>query len=317
MSVVLALSTILMIIKFVAFFITHSNAIFTDALESIINVVAGAFSLFGVYYSSKPKDEDHPYGHGKVEYISAGFEGGMIFLAGIAIVVKASYAFIFPNLLHAIDNGLYLIAFTGLCNFIAGQYLIRFGKKNHSATMVANGRHLVADMVSTIGIIVGLVLITLTGKVWIDNAVAILFGLYILITGYRLMKSSVNNLLDEADYDELKNIVAILNKARKTQWIDFHNLRVLKHGNLLHVDCHITLPWYMTFEEAHNEVSSTEKIVKESIDRETDFFIHADPCIPASCKICTIADCKVRKETFQNRIEWTLENLLPNQKHGS
>ena len=312
---VLIIGVVIMILKFAAFFITRSNAILTDALESIINVVAGSFALYSLYYSSRPKDSDHPYGHGKIEYLSSALEGSLISIAGIAIIIKSVYSFFYPQSLQALDIGLYLTLLTGAGNCIMGLYLIRYGKTHQSTAMVADGRHLLSDTVSSVGIVVGLLIIYLTRIYWLDNLVALIAGGYIMYMGYSLLKESVTGLLDEADVEKLKLVIAILNKSRREKWIDMHNLRVLKYGAHLHVDAHITLPWYDNLEETHKEVSLVENLIKKQLGNELEFFIHADPCIPTSCPICVVQNCPVRQADFVKRLEWTLENMLPDEKH--
>lgn len=309
-------SIVLMSVKFVAFFITHSNAILTDALESIINVSAGAFALFSIYFASQPKDENHPYGHGKMEYFSAGLEGGLILIAGTYIIAKSIFDFSHPVTIHSLDIGLYLSVFAGFCNYLMGTYLLKKGKAHNSALMTADGKHLLSDTVSSIGLVVGLTIVFFTKIYWLDNVIAIIFGMFIIYTGYKLLKESVNNLLDEADYGKLNQLIEILNKNRRKKWIDMHNLRVLKYGSHLHLDAHITLPWYDNLEDSHAEVSAVEKLIKEKLEGEVEFFIHADPCLPISCPICIMDDCKVRKAEFAKKLEWTMENVLPDQKHS-
>jgi cation diffusion facilitator family transporter len=315
MRVILIIGCILMIIKFAAFFITHSNAILTDALESIINVIAGGFALYSLYYSAQPKDSDHPYGHGKIEYLSSGLEGSLIIFSGIAIIIKSIHSFFNPVELHSLDIGLYLTFLTGICNYVMGRYLIRYGKSHHSTAMIADGKHLVSDTVSSIGIIIGLLIIYFTKIYLLDNLIAIIAGIYICYTGYTLLKESVTSLLDEADVEKLNIVIDILNKSRREKWIDMHNLRVLKYGAHLHMDAHITLPWYDDLEKSHTEVTLVESLIKKQLGDEFEFFIHADPCLPISCPICVVQNCPVRKAEFVKRLEWTLENLLPDKKH--
>jgi cation diffusion facilitator family transporter len=315
MRAVLIIGCILMIVKFAAFFITHSNAILTDALESIINIVAGGFALYSLYYSSQPKDSDHPYGHGKIEYLSSGLEGSLIVVSGIAIIIKSIHSFFFPTELHSLDIGLYLTLLTGVCNYVMGRYLIRFGERHNSTAMIADGNHLISDTVSSVGIVIGLIIIYFTKLYWLDNLIAVLAGLYICYTGYKLLKVSVTSLLDEADVEKLEMVIGILNKSRREKWIDMHNLRVLKYGTHLHVDAHITLPWYDDLETSHAEVVLVENLIKKQLGDELEFFIHADPCLPTSCPICVVQNCPVRRAPFVKRLEWTLENLLPDEKH--
>src|SRR5688572_22141323 len=178
------ISMLLLVIKFLAWYMTHSNAILTDALESIVNVVAGAFALFSIYYASQPRDQNHPYGHGKMEFLSAGFEGGLIFIAGITIIVNSVYAFFQPVKIHSLDIGVLLSSVAGAVNFITGKILISKGKKASSLLMIANGKHLVSDTISSVGLVAGLVLMLFTGLYWIDQVMALAFGIIILITGF-------------------------------------------------------------------------------------------------------------------------------------
>ena len=308
-------SSVLMIIKFSAYFITHSNAILTDALESIINVIAGAFALYSLYIASKPADLEHPYGHGKVEFFSAGFEGGLILIAGLSIIIKSVYAFFYPTEVHSLDKGALIAGIAGLLNYFLGKTLVSIGKKHQSILMIADGKHLISDTVSSIGMIVGLLIVYFTGWMWLDNVIAIVFGGFILFTGYKLLKQSVTDLLDEADFEKLNELTKVLNENRHINWIDIHNLRVIKYGSQLHIDSHITLPWFMNLQEVHKEVAAVEALLKKYLGNDTELFIHSDPCLPDSCSLCAINDCPQRKNNFISRPQWTLDNMLPNEKH--
>ncbi len=316
LSITLFISSVLMLIKFAAWIITHSNAILTDALESIVNVFAGAFALYSVRYAAKPKDEDHPYGHGKIEFLSVGLEGTLIAIAGISIVVKSVYNLYYPHEIDSLDIGLYLTLFTGLVNLIMGFYLQKKGKELHSVTLTADGKHIISDAYSSGGLIIGIILIWISGISWMDSVVAILFGLFILYTGYKLMRKSLAGVLDEVDYALVNEIVEVLNKNRKEEWIDIHNFRVIKYGSNLHIDCHITLPWYYSLEQSHSLVTEVENILTKESENHVEVFIHADPCLPVSCSICSLKNCAERKHDFVKRIEWTNEVILKNKKHS-
>lgn len=316
MSLVLLVTTLLGGLKFLAYWLTNSNAILTDALESLINIAAGGFALFSIYYSGLPRDENHPYGHGKIEFISAGFEGGLILIAGLAMIGKAIYGFIEPRDLQQLNTGIMITALGGVINWIMGKFLIKKGESYDSLTLTADGKHLLTDTYSSIALVVGLGIIYLTGIYWLDNVLTIVFGAFILFTGFRLIRSSVAGLLDETDYQTLESIIAILNKHRREKWIDIHNLRVQKYGNRLHIDCHLTLPWYDQLEEVHKEVEALEYLVNDQMPNRVELFVHADPCRPTSCPICVVQNCPVRQYAFQERIDWQLENLLPNRQHN-
>jgi len=315
MKLVLIASFILMVLKFFAYFITNSSAILTDAIESIVNIFAGSFALYSLYYAAKPKDEDHPYGHGKIEFLSTGVEGGMVTLAGAAMFVKGVFAFFNPHELQNIDIGLGISVFSGIVNYFLARLLIKKGTKFHSTTLIADGKHLLTDTWSSVGLVIGLIIIYCTQLFWIDSLITVGLGAVIIYTGINLVKESIFNLLDKADYVKIEHLISVLNSKRNPSWIDIHNLRVVKYGSVVHVDCHMTLPWYYTLEEAHKEVDDLDKLATTEFSHEIEFFIHADPCLPKSCSICEMKDCKVRKNDFVKRLEWNMSNVLPDTKH--
>lgn len=313
--ILVTVGLVLMAGKFIAYFITHSNAILTDAMESIVNVVAGGFTLYGLYLTAKPRDENHPYGHGKIEFISSGIEGGLIAGAGLMILFKSIYNLIEPHEIHQLDVGLYITAIAGAINFGMGAFAARRGKNIGSLPLEATGKHLMSDGWSTLGLLVGIGLILFTGWLWLDSVVAILFGLLILYTGIKILRPSIAGIMDEADYEVLEQIANILEENRRPAWIDVHNMRVIKYGSTLHIDCHVTIPWYYTTRGAHDEIEAIDELINKRITSRVEFFIHVDPCLPNSCPICTIENCEVREHAFQEKIPWTLKNVLRNEKH--
>lgn len=315
LSWVLAIGVLLMAVKFLAWWLTNSNAILTDALESIINIVAGSFALYSLVVAAKPRDRNHPYGHGKIEFISAGFEGSLIFLAGAAIIGKSVYNLVYPQTIQQLDTGIYLTILTGGINFLMGTFLVRRGRKVHSLILQASGEHLQSDAWSSLGLIVGLGIVFLTGLDWLDNVVAFLFGLIILLTGIRLMRRSLAGIMDEADYHLIEKMVGVLDEHRQEDWIDVHNLRVIKYGATLHIDCHMTLPWYFNTREAHTQVKAFEEMVRKYSIRPVELFIHVDPCEPVSCRVCQKTNCPVRQHPTEQRLTWTLDNIMENKRH--
>lgn len=315
-AIITGIGVILFFMKLTAWYITGSNSILTDALESLVNITAGGVGLYSLYLASLPRDENHPYGHGKIEFISASIEGSLIFVAGGIIALKAGYNFFFPLQLQSLDTGIILIASAGLVNYTMGFILQKRGEKVHSLTMVAGGKHLKSDGWSTLGLLAGLTAILITDITWIDNVVTIIFGAYIVFTGIQILKKSVSGIMDEMDFDLLKPLTDKLNLLRREKWIDVHNLRVIKYGTMLHVDCHITVPWYLNVQEAHAEVFGIEDEISDLQGRPVEWFIHVDPCHEGSCRFCTIANCEVRKHPFEKRIEWDQVSLTTNKNHG-
>ena len=309
------ISILLLITKTIAWYITGSVAILTDAFESIVNVVAGLIGVYSLYVSAKPMDRDHPYGHGKAEFISAAIEGSMISIAGILIIYEAINNLIHPHVIKKLDYGIILVAVTGLVNYIAGAACIKTGKKNNSLALISSGKHLQTDTWSTLGIVVGLILILITDLIWLDSAVAILFSLFILFTGYKILRSSVAGIMDEADTALLEKMVQMLNANRRENWIDLHNLRIIKYGSRIHLDCHLTVPWYLNVHEAHAEIDALSALVKNEYGESVELFVHSDGCLDFSCNICTKTDCTVRKHPFEKKVVWTMENISSNRKH--
>lgn len=315
-KIITSLSIVLFILKIVAWYLTGSVAILTDALESIVNVIAGLIGVYSLYVSAKPKDYDHPYGHGKAEFLSAAVEGTLIAVAGFVIIYEAINNLQHPHVIKKLDYGIILVAITAVINYIAGAICIKTGKKNNSLPLIASGKHLQSDTWSTTGIVVGLLLMLLLPHIfWLDSAVAILFSLIIIYTGYKIIRSSIAGIMDEADEELLKKMVAMLNANRRENWIDLHNLRIIKYGATIHLDCHLTVPWYLNVHEAHNEIDSLSALVKNEYGEAVELFVHSDGCLDFSCSICTKQDCNVRKHPFEKKIEWTMANISSNNKH--
>jgi len=315
-KIVAVISLLLFIVKTAAWYITGSVAILTDAMESIVNVVTGFFGVYSLYISAKPMDQDHPYGHGKVEFISAAIEGTFVTIAGFFIIYKAVNNLLHPHEIQKLDYGVVLVAITGLINYFAGATCIRTGKKNNSLALISSGKHLQSDTWSTLGIIVGLILILFTNLTWIDSAVAILFSFIIIFTGYKIIRSSVAGIMDEADTALLKQMVVMLNNNRRENWIDLHNLRIIKYGSRMHLDCHLTVPWYLNVNEAHKEIDALSSLVKKEYGESVELFVHSDGCMDFSCRICTKSDCPVRQHLFERKVQWTMENISNNHKHS-
>ena len=311
----LVVSAGLVAIKFYAYRLTHSQAVLTDALESIINVFTSGFALYSIYLAGLPKDENHPYGHGKIEYLSIGFEGALIFIAGVFIFYSATVSLIHPHPVSQPDWGVALLSLTAVVNFIVGLVLIRSGKKLNSISLVGDGQHLYIDALSSLASSAALVLVAFTGIVQFDGAAALLLGIFILVNGYRMLRRAVSGLMDETDAAVVTEVIAELQARRRPAWIDVHNLRVQRYGANLHIDCHMQMPYYFSLEAIHNELNSIEELIKQHSEGEVEMFVHADPCTPRACSFCHMPECPVRQHAFSQEIEWTLENAVKNERH--
>jgi cation diffusion facilitator family transporter len=310
-----ALSVVLFAAKIVAYYLTNSLAILSDALESIVNVVAGGIGLYSLFIAAKPSDEDHPYGHGKAEFVSAAVEGTLIVAAGVLILYETVQHFITPTPVGQLDSGLVMVGITAVINYIAGYVCLSIGNKNNSLALKASGRHLQTDTWSTVAIIVGLSVMLVTGLYWIDKLIAAAMSLYIIYNGYKIIRQSLAGIMDEQDMQLLQDIVDVLNKNRRVNWIDLHNFRIIKYGSHLHIDCHLTVPWYLNVHEAQGEIDTLINLITTKFGAMIEFFVHTDGCQPFSCRLCNKFSCPVRQHNFEHKVEWTLDNLLTNQMH--
>ena len=314
-SWILFIAVLLFSIKIIAWWLTRSVAILTDALESIVNVIAGIVGLYSLTIAYKPRDSNHPYGHGKAEFLSAAIEGTLIMLAGVFIIYEAVSQLIHPKELQQLNYGILLVGISAIINFVVGYYAVKKGRENNSEALEASGHHLKSDTYSTLAIIVGLFLIYFTHIHQLDSIIAIIMSVVIMIIGYRIARKSVAGIMDEADEKILGKVIARLNNSRQSNWIDIHNLRVIKFGNVLHVDCHMTVPWYLNVREAHEEIDKLRKLIQSEFGSVMEFFVHSDGCIPDCCPVCIKTDCHVREHPFIKKIEWEMQNAIPNKKH--
>lgn len=312
------LSLVLFLGKMGAWYLTHSVTVLTDALESIVNVIAGFLGLFSLILAARPRDTNHPYGHGKAEFLSSAVEGTLILLSGLVIIYEAVHHLIEPPQLQRLDTGIYIIAGAGIINYLAGKYAEREGAKSNSLVLVSAGKHLQTDAYSTVAIVIGLLILVLTGNkwAWIDSAVALSFALITMITGYKVLRRSISGMMDEMDLVLLDKVIKVLQENRQPQWIDLHNLRVIQYGSLMHIDAHTTLPRYFQVWEADKEIHALEDLIRSHFDNQVELFIHIDGCMPYQCKLCAMPGCPVRSEALQQQLVWTVDNIWADSKHG-
>jgi cation diffusion facilitator family transporter len=303
------MSLLLLTVKFIAFFLTGSKAVLSDAIESIINVITGAFLVVSITVSTQPVDENHPYGHGKIEAFSAGFEGGLIVIAGIMILFEAVPAFFIPRQPRNLGIGMVILFGAGAANMLTGSYLLHSGKKLKSDAVAADGKHLLTDFYTSAGVVAGLLLVKFTGYYWLDPLIACLVAVNILIPGYKLVRNATRNLMNEADLTFLERIVDGLNEIRKPGWLIPHKLRSIRSGRYHHVDLHISFPRYWSLDEVHGAEEKLTKALLHAVGEEGDVMLHADPCKDLYCQYCDMEPCAER--TVAQRIvrKWTVREV--------
>ncbi|RYD86850.1 MAG: cation diffusion facilitator family transporter, partial [Sphingobacteriales bacterium] len=242
--------------------------------------------------------------------------GTLVLSAGAIIIYKSIIGLLRPEPIGQLHTGMYIVGATAIINWLLGYFTLRQGRRTNSLALIASGRHLQTDTWSTFGIIGALALIRITGLTWIDAAVAIVIGIIIVFTGYRILRQSLAGIMDEADMALLTRMVDVLNKNRRDGWVDLHNLRVIKYGNTLHVDCHLTVPWYYNVHQAHGEIDHLGGHIRDEFGESLELFVHSDGCLYFQCSICDKKECPVRQHPFRERITWTVENILQNKKHS-
>jgi len=304
-SVALAAGAAIFAGKLATFFLTGSSAVFSDAMESVVNVAAAALLLYSLVVAARPPDPDHPYGHGKVEFFSAGMEGALVLVAAVAILVEAIGDLVRGPELQRIGTGLVLLSGLSLGNLLLGLFLVRTGHRTGSLALVADGRHVLTDVWTSLAALGGLGAVHLTGWLVLDPLVAIGVALNVMRTGWRLAREAVGGLMDEASDDLLGTLAAALEAHRHPEWIDVHSLRAWRSGNLVHVDMHIVVPRYLDVEAAHAIDEEVSAVVDRAVDGPTEVIVHFDPCRPRLCPACEMPDCPVRESAFRGRRPWS------------
>src|SRR5450432_1770161 len=288
--IALVIGISLLFVKFAAYYKTGSAAIFSDALESIVNVLAGAFALYSVILAHLPADREHPYGHGKIEFLSAGFEGGMIFLAAIIIAARAGEKLFHGGEIQNIDNGLFLMTIAMIANGVLSMYLIRTGRNSQSLTLEADGKHLFTDAVTSAAVLVSLVAIKFTKQAWIDPLAAILVAIYIIWMAGGLLRKSAAGLMDEQDRADDAMLRGILDShlgpdGKPPLICSYHKLRHRHSGRYHWVDFHIMVPPHWDIERGHRLASTIEYEIELALC-EGNATAHVEPCQESQCKSC-------------------------------
>jgi len=291
-GVSVAVSILLLGLKFVAYYMTGSAAIFSDALESIVNVVASLVAAWSLVLAHQPADELHPYGHGKAEFLSAGFEGGMILLAALVIVQRAIEEMVRGPEVHQVSIGLWLILLAGAINGAVGAYLIRAGKRGGSATLLADGKHLLSDAVTSAAVLTALVVLYFRPEWrWVDPIAAIGVAIYITFLAIGLLSESAAGLMDRQDLSDAKLLERILDShlgpaGKPPQICSYHKLRHRHSGRYHWVDFHIMVPANIDIASGHEIASAIEYEIEQAIG-EGNATAHVEPCVDHECARCS------------------------------
>ncbi len=297
-------------LKYVAFMMSGSVALKSDAIESVVNVVAAVFALGAVMFAGKPADREHPYGHGKIEHFSAAFEGGLISLAAVFIMLEGARGLIYGVEFKDLGRGLAVNLVAGSINGLLGWYLLRQGRKMRSKALEADGHHILSDFWTTLGIATGLLAVTFTGLRWLDPLMALVVGLLLARTGFRLVKESSQALLDMEDPEVLRRVLAAMNTVRSWDILAIHELRTFRSGRYTHVDVHIVVPEYYAVRQAHDLCESFGEKALTQAGIEGEVHTHVDPCGRLYCGRCPDEACPIRRASCLAPRAFTLEEAI-------
>jgi cation diffusion facilitator family transporter len=286
----LVVGVALLAVKFFAYFVTGSAAIFSDALESIVNVMASTMALYSIILAHSPADESHPYGHGKVEFLSAALEGGMILLAALVITARAMEQLVRGVQVQKVELGIVLSVAAMLVNAVVGLLLVRAGRRHGSIALEADGKHLLGDAVTTGGVVLALIVVAFTGWRWADPVGAMIVAGYISYLGWGLLRRATAGLMDEQDTEDDRLIRSILDthlvpEGTKPLICSYHKLRHRHSGRHHWVDVHVVVPAHWSIEKGHGVATQLEQQIVQALG-EASATTHVEPCVEPDCVGC-------------------------------
>ena len=276
-------------LKVAGWLLTGSDAVFSDALESIVNIVASLGALAALVYAERPPDDEHPYGHGPIEFVSALFEGVLVAVAGAVVLTHcAESVYRGREPIRALDLGLILVGASALLNGVAGIALLRIGRATGSAALEGDGKHLLSDLVTTFAVLAGLVAVRVTGLAWIDTAVAFAVGALLLVVGARVAFKGLSSIIGLQDAEDHRRIVSVLDRHRagaEPPICSYASVRHRHQGRIHFVDMHLRVPRGLSITDAHDIASRIEREVLDAVGEGTAT-AHMEPCGDAACPRC-------------------------------
>jgi cation diffusion facilitator family transporter len=299
--------------KLGAYFLTNSAAILSDAIESVVHIIAVSFVFYSLLVSLRPASKVYPYGYGKIEYFSAGFEGALIIIAAISIIYYAMRDIVYGSVIGRLNTGAMIIGAASVINVFLGIYLVRTGKNTKSIILIADGKHILTDSYTSIGVIAGVLIVLFTGIEIVDPIVAIAVALNILFTGAKLIKESIGGLMNKTEEQMINKITNVLAAYKKDNedWIDIHLLRYWKSGERYFVDFHMTMPYYLPVKDSHDYNTQLHGIFKKIFETDAvDMIMHIDPCKPSYCSICRKSNCQVRQAQYTKDVVWDANKIV-------
>lgn len=273
----LLVSFVSLALKISGFWVTSSTTALSDAAESVIHVLAVSFVYYGLWLSNKPADEKHLYGHERIEFLSVGIEGAVITVAGITIIYQSVENYLYGHHLKELMSGIYLIGGAGLINLALGSYLMKVGREENNMIVISNGKHTLTDVWTSGGAVATLVIIKFTDFVILDSLVAVLLAFYIMYEGYKLLKYSIDGLMDSRNPAIDAAIREELSKELPGSMIDVHNLRHRTTGNTTWIELHAVFKEDVSLEKSHHDATVLEKRLINAVEGDVIVTIHLEP----------------------------------------
>lgn len=307
----LFVSLVIMSIKWIAYFLSDSVALKTDALESFINIIAIIMAITAVYHAQRPADSNHPYGHGKIEYFSSAIEGGMLLLGSCYLLYESLQAWIYNHQAFQLNQALIYSAIGGIMNGALGTWQLHQGRKLQSEAIITDAKHLLADFYTTLGVLVGLVLAQAFKYPALDSVVAGVVSLILLKNSFTIIRNSALVLSDVEDPQLIDRVVDLLNSPLKDKdVIDIHKLRSFRSGKKNFIDLHVVVPEFWNVRQAHDETEKFCSKLKKELQQESEFHPHVEACMRKYCANCEVENCPIRMHPFSEKMIFTSESVV-------
>lgn len=272
----IAAATLIICLKSIAYWLTGSVSLLSDAMESLVNLVAASAALVALNVAARPADDDHQYGHEKAEYFSSAFEGGMIFVAALAIAATAIERLLHPQPLEDLGTGLIISAIATAVNFVVARILLGAGRRHDSIALEADAHHLMTDVWTSIGVLIGVGAVAATGWQWLDPAVALAVAANILRTGYALIRRSALGLMDTALPPDEQRVLADILERYRSEGVQYHALRTRRAGPRRFIDFHVLVPGAWTVQQGHDLLERIEADIRARLAKTT-ILTHLEP----------------------------------------
>lgn len=303
---------LILVLKALVYYAAGGAGFLSDAGESLVNLFTAGLGAYGAFWARQPRDLEHPYGHGKVDDLIGFSQALVVGLTGVILAYSLLQGHYKPLSLSAPAIAWSLS--TILLNTLLASSLWVGYHRFRLLTLRAEAWHLLSDALTTAIVLLSSWSVAHGWPAFLDRSIGLLIVGLILLGAYRVLRHSASRLIDTQEAPHLEQLIQLLEKHRQPSWIDIHNVRIQQYGPKLHIDGHITFPWYWTLSQAHEALKALESVLESELNRPVEFFWHMDPCEPVCCRYCELIECSHRQARFEQRLPYTKEGLFVNQK---